>query len=412
MTMQTQDHNTATNNAADAVADEQIIDGKIVEIKPDNALVVMDPAKYATELFASFNEELAVAKRKSARIKYDIATTEGMDSAKSLRNTFVKIRTRADKAKTEAKRPIDLAGKEILARFALLKAAAEAEEAKHNLAITAQEEKIEAEKQAKIEAQRVRTEEIQNRIAHIRGIPAMLVQSSSAAVGDKLAELSEKRLEPAMYDDHLEDAINALNSTIDQLRAMVQTALAREETARQAEADRVELDRLRNEKAEADRKAAADQAAQAEALAAMQRQQQQMTEIMAIQGMGSTAGDRFIVDAALATVRAFTPESYGDLQPMAAMARDMATMKLEATLAALPAPIMVSVAAPSPSLSVTHYQEVVTILTDLASVVRAPAAQQEPVDLGPTDDEIVDLVADAYSWTHEATRARLAKIPY
>ncbi len=408
--MLNQDNNAAGEAATANPGEDKVVDGQIVEVKPDNALVVMDPEKYATELFAPFNKELATLKRTTSRVTYDVATKEGMEVAKNYRSSAVKIRTRADKAKTEAKRPIDQAGKAILARFNLLKIAAEAEEEKHNKAITDREAAIEAEKQAKIEAQRVRTEEIQNRISHIRNIPTLLAQSASVVIADKLEELAAKRLEPSMYDDHLEDAVNALNGTIDQLRELHQKALDREAAARLAEENARELERLRAEKAESDRVAAAQQAAQAEALAAAQHQQAQMQEILDVQNLASYTGDRGAVEAMISKVRAFKPENYGSMQPMANMARDLALNMLTNTLNELPAPIIETVAAPSPSPSGIRYQEAVQ---ELITPVKVSQPMQAPaVDDEPTDAEIVAVVADYYNWSDEVTRARLAKIPF
>jgi hypothetical protein len=233
--------------------DQNTIDGAVTEVKaPDNALVVIDPERYATELFQPFQDQLATAKRRAARATYDVTTKDGMAAAKELVRTFVKIRTSADKAKTEAKRPIDQAGKAILTRFNLIKAGAETEEEKHARVIEAEEARIEEEKQKKIAAERVRIEAIESRIAHIRSLAGQLARADSATLAAKVEEMASKRLDPAMYDEHLDDAVNALNGAVDELRSLHQQALEREEEARRVAAERAELERLRQEQAKRD----------------------------------------------------------------------------------------------------------------------------------------------------------------
>lgn len=256
------------NDTNATAADEAVIGGQITEVKPDNALVVMDPEKYATELFAPFNAELAQAKRRANRQGYDITTKEGMATAKDLRSTFVKLRTRADKTKTEAKRPIDIAGKAILARFNAFRDAAEAEELKHAQAIDAETARREAEQAAKEAEQRAITEAIEARIAHIRGIPAMSASLDSAALALKVDELAGKQIDPNLYPGaYLNDAVEALNETVDKLREMHQMRLNHEAEQRRITTEREELAQLKAQQEardKADREAAAERQRQAD----------------------------------------------------------------------------------------------------------------------------------------------------
>lgn len=238
--------------------DETVIDGAVVEVKPDNALVVIDPTRYATELFAPFNTELATAKRSAARKTYDITTTAGMEQAKELRTTFVKIRTRAEKVKIEAKRPIDQAGKKILEIYGTLETAAKAEEKKHNDVIVAREAEIEAEAQRKRDEERARVEAIENRVALIRGFAETLAKADSGAIEAAIAKLAEKQLLPADYQEYLEDALTAFNATVDRLKVMLTEAQEREAAERQAKADADELARLKAEAAAREKKEAAE----------------------------------------------------------------------------------------------------------------------------------------------------------
>lgn len=272
--------NTATeNNTIDQT------EGAIVEVKPDNALVVLNPQKYAEELFAPYGAQLTQAKRRAAKASYDVATTEGKVALRAIIRSFVTIRTSSDKAKTEAKRPIDQAGKAILAVVAPIAAACKTEEDKYQQILDAQLSAEEAERQRKIEAERVRVENIENRIAAIRGLPIKYAQTDSATLAITVQELVEKRLDPAMYEEYLEDAVRALNTSIEELNQLHAAALEREAAARQAEENARELARLKaeRERVAAEEQAARDAAAKVEREAAAARERQAAAEKAALE---------------------------------------------------------------------------------------------------------------------------------
>lgn len=255
--MQTTDN---TTNDTTNTGDDNVIDGAVTEVKaPSNDLVILDPERFATELFQPFHDQLAVAKRR--RFNYDITTSEGMTKAKEAATLFQKIRTSADKAKTAAKKPIDQAGKAILARFNVIEEAAKAEEKKHNDAITAEKQRLEDIEEEKRQKERARIEAIETRLAYIRGIPAQLAKADSAAISARLSELMAKQLDPALYDEFLEQAVSAMNETTDALRALEQEALERE-------AEKAELERLRQEREAAEECARAEREAREKAAAA------------------------------------------------------------------------------------------------------------------------------------------------
>lgn len=277
--MQTTDN---TTNDTTNTGDDNVIEGAVTEVKaPSNDLVILDPERFATELFQPFHDQLAVAKRR--RFNYDITTSEGMTKAKEAATLFQKIRTSADKAKTAAKKPIDQAGKAILARFNVIEEAAKAEEKKHNDAITAEKQRLEDIEEEKRQKERARIEAIETRLAYIRGIPAQLAKADSAAISARLSELMAKQLDPAMYDEFLEQAVSAMNETTDALRALEKEALERE-------AEKAELERLRQEREAAEARAKAEQearekaaAAEREAAAAREAELQRQLEAMKAQ---------------------------------------------------------------------------------------------------------------------------------
>lgn len=312
--------NTTPNTQA-AVDDENTIDGTIVVKPVDNALAVLNPTQFATELFQPFQDRLTQAKRRATAAKYDITTKDGMAKAKELRASFVKIRTEADDAKSEAKRPIDESGKLILAHFRKIEEAAKAEEKKHADAIAAEEKRLADEKQRKLDQERERVERLQGMVDTIRMFPSTLQGASSDDVRAAVDAWADKSISKAEYQDHFEDAVIALETMVTELRGMLAGALAREEAERKAKEDREELERLRAEQAKRDAEAAERQRLADKAAAESARQAQRASMIadnMAkitnapIRAVGCTSAQQ-IADLSEELLRLdFSEESFGD----------------------------------------------------------------------------------------------------
>lgn len=370
---------------------DNIIDGAITEIKkPDNALVIMDPLKFATELFQPYHDQLATAKRKAARVKYDVSTKDGMAEAKELRATFVTIRTTADKAKTEAKRPIDQSGKLILEHYRKLEEAAKAEEAKHDKAIKDEEARIEAEKQRKLAEERARIEAIEGRIAHIRGIPAKFNDAESEVVQAMLDKMLQTQLEPAKYNEHLEEALTEWNMAIDALRELHTKALAREAEAKRIAEERAELARLKAEQ-EAREKAEKEAAAERDRLARAEADRIEAERRAA-------AAEKAELERQLAAMRA---QLAAFEAPAAAPAVDLAAPGTDATVTAeieqdhtgiIVGHVQVSSDAPADA-QLGIVDEPVPYVAP--TVLREPM-RVDPAPTAPADDEIIELVANTY----------------
>lgn len=370
--------------------DGRTIEGGItvVEEKLDHALVVTNPAQYAKILFEPFFAELTSARRKAAAAKYDITTPAGMEAAKMHAKTFTKIRTNADKVKVEAKKPIDQSGKIILSEFDRLATAAKAEQAKHEKAIADEQARLEKIEEEKRQAERARIEAIETRLSYIRGLPRQLEKADAAFLQARLDELLAKQLDPALYEEFLEQAAEAMIETTDAVRQLLKDAIEREAAA----ARLAEL-----EAAEAARKAAAD---------AMAAQQQLMLDILGIQNLASELvangfdKDRTYVEAALAKVAAFDPAACGAMAPMATLARDSVLPSLQNMLGEL--------------AFVEAAEETTTLLEQQAAVAASVAASEAPAATPapsgayrfparaipepkrPTDIAIVDVLAAHY----------------
>lgn len=407
--MQTND--TTTNTGADQLDDGRTIEGGIkVVAEPDNALVVLDPPRFATELFKPFNDDLASAKRK--RIRYDITTKEGMAQAKEVLANLVKIRTGAEKAKTKAKRPIDLAGKEILAQYNTLETACKAEEKKHADAIAEENARIARIEEEKRQLERVRIEAIEGRIEDIRLIPVTLAKADSSTIAATLDELVARVLKPEDFQEHLEVAIGAQNIAINDVRQLLVETRDRENKDAELARLRAEDERRRADAAETQRKAD-------EAAAALKSQQDQMAAIMEMNNLANTltdAGkdqDRTAIEAALAKLEAFDPAAFGAMAPMATLARDAAKPLLLDLLANLPAPAP----APDPFEPEAPYVDPdIDQQPAVAPVVEARVVAASGVRFGlpamkqrkPADIDLLELVAHHYDVSNETAISWLA----
>jgi len=226
------------------------------EVQEASQLITLVPEKYVAEVFAPFKKSLTKAIKEATGVTYDIQTKEGMNTAKQLRTSFKSIRTAAESTRKERKAPIIEIGKLLDARYKVLESEIAPHEDKYDGDIKAEEKRIEEEKARKEAEERARVEAIENRIANIRNVPVQNMARSSADIVDAISSWSNMVLNPADYDEYLEDAINAVNATLVELEKVRASAAKREADEAKAEADRLELARLREESEKREREAA------------------------------------------------------------------------------------------------------------------------------------------------------------
>lgn len=243
------------------------------------------PERAAVALGESANEaKLRELVAKSAGI-VSATNPDGREEAHRAGMVLLKTRTSIDKAADVAVADAKGFVKAVGAKKVELIAIIQPEETRVMALRDAWDEKIAAEKAAKIAAERARTEAIQARIQRIRDIPMVAVGCDSAAIENLIAEL-----DATVIDDTFEEmrdlasaawlvALESLNGALVKAKASEAAALAAEE-ARKAEAARIEQERatLAAQRAEQERvanenaataKRLADQEA-AQALAAKQ----------------------------------------------------------------------------------------------------------------------------------------------
>ncbi|WP_395119675.1 hypothetical protein ACFCQI_01795 [Rhodanobacter sp. FW102-FHT14D06] len=231
---------------------------------------------------------LADLRQRHQGVVYDVAKPKEMKAAKEARAELRTLRTSLEKTRKEIKAPalercrlIDDEAKRITAELVAL-------EEPIDVQIKAEEARAEAERLAKLEAERLRVEAIQKKIQAIRDVPASLVGKPSVIIAGQLAKLRETTLDEAeLGADYLTatDALTAAVARVQDLLAAQQEADA--EKKRQAERDaemeamRVKMaeqqrliDEAEAERVERERKAAAEEAGRIAREAAEKRQRE------------------------------------------------------------------------------------------------------------------------------------------
>lgn len=295
-------------------------------------LITLKPEKYVAEVFAPFKKSLAKAIKECATIKYDITTTAGMEVAIKARAMFRTIRLNSEKTRKERKAPITEIGKLLDSKANELKAEIVPHEDKYDADIQAEVTRKEVEKQRKIDEERARVEKIENLIQNIRNVPLTLADASAALIREQSNAWSETLLDPDVYQEQIEDAINAVNGTIIELGKLHQRAVEREAAEAKAESDRKELERLRLESEQREREAAQARKDEAE------RQQK-------------------IADAYEVEMKAMREQLAANNEAMARMAQEKAALEaLNAPMVEDPDFKEVEVGKPSPLNPVPAYQ--------------------------------------------------------
>lgn len=238
---------------------------------PATALAAVTLKAAALAHFTAIEPNIRALAEKYRAVAYDVATTKGMDAAKKARLDLRENgRYAVQRAEKAVKDEVNDLKRVIATKVESLIAIVQPVEDHVHGQITAQEEKLAAEKaeRERIEAERKAKHE--TGIATIRGYVAAAHGRSSEQI-----ESGRTRLLGVMIGDdwqeYREQAEAALTETLATLQAMRDTAKAAEDAAAAAEAQRIEQARVAAEQA-AEAKRLADAAAE------LQRQQRAEAE--------------------------------------------------------------------------------------------------------------------------------------
>jgi len=176
---------------------------------------------------------------------YDVATTKGMKEAIAHRAAWRDPRLNVEKMRKVAKAPVLALGKDIDARASWLDEQLRAGEAPVDKQIKAHEAFIEAEKQAKINAEFARVQAIQDAIAEIHMGVMGAVGRSSEHIRAKLEALRAEVLDPLVFQEQMAQAVAARDAGIIKLETALRAQLFTEAEAAKIAAERAELEELR-----------------------------------------------------------------------------------------------------------------------------------------------------------------------
>jgi hypothetical protein len=410
------------------------------------------PQRAAVALGESANEaKLRELVAKSAGI-VAITNADGRDEAHRAGMVLLKTRTGIRATGKAARDDATKFSKAVIAMEDELIGIIEPEETRVLTLRDQWDEKIAAEKAAKIAAERARTEAIAKAIQQIRDIPLMAVGKSSADIGAMIGGLVSREPDES-FEEFIEQAKVARYEALDKLTAAetAQRAIeieaesqrqeavrqaAAAETARLAEVARIvavsqELARLR---AESER-IANEQAIEAKRLADLAAAQEAAAAALRAKAEANLRAEREAQETAMRLERernaAEQAKAAANLKAAqdalaAQVAAHEAAVKLEADHAeALEmnatidadrharAQAMVDQAiADAAAMPATLNELMAATLSLPESVSEHDAMVDAGFDEGPSDNEIIDAVMMTFGWSYDEATKRLTTIDY
>lgn len=239
---------------------------------PVPAPLIVSLKSAALTHFTAIEPNIRALAEKYRAVAYDVATTKGMDAAKKARLDLRENgRYAVQRAEKAVKDEVNDLKRVIATKVESLIAIVQPVEDHVHGQITAQEEKLAAEKAERERVEAERKQGHEDRIAMLRGYVAKAAGLSSARIANGILAVEAIVIDPAAWEEYAERAEIAKIATLTELLRMRDTAKAAEDAAAAAEAQRIEQARVAAEQA-AEAKRLADAAAE------LQRQQRAEAE--------------------------------------------------------------------------------------------------------------------------------------
>lgn len=198
---------------------------------------------------------LAELRQKFGGLVVDVSTPKGLKEAKACTFELRTLRTTLEKKRAELKAPILARGKLLDDEAKRITAEIRAMEEPIDVQIRAEESRIEAERLAKLEAERLRTEAIQQKIQAIRDVPASLVGKPSVIIAGQLEKLRTTMLDEDELGADYVTATDALTAAVARVSDLLAAQQGHEAEQKRIEQERAELERMRTENARLQREA-------------------------------------------------------------------------------------------------------------------------------------------------------------
>lgn len=219
----------------------------------------LDQVTMAVTAINKVEAGLAALREQYAGVVFGVDTTEGMEAAKEARRAVREPRLDVERIRKAAKAPLLALGKRLDSEAARITAELEKIEDPIHLQIKHEEDRKEAEKQARIAAELARVAAIQERIEELRGCQTLTPTSGSKLISEHISDLERIPVDDS-FAEFRPRAEDAKVAGLARLTALLATALAFEAEQDRIRLERAELARLRAEQAERDRLAREEQA--------------------------------------------------------------------------------------------------------------------------------------------------------
>lgn len=220
-------------------------------------LITIEPTSYVAAVYEPFQKRLDDAITAAKDVTYDIATKAGMEVAKINRALFRDIRIEGEKARAARKAPILEIGKLLDSKYKEIAALVEPHETRFDTDIKAEEKRLDDERAAKIKAEAERQSALQSKIDAIKNAPLSAINMSSEDALGVMGDLELIKPTSDEFGERFVEAEIALNTSVAQLKTMIDGKRAQEVLAEQAEAKAkavAEAEKIENERIETARR--------------------------------------------------------------------------------------------------------------------------------------------------------------
>jgi colicin import membrane protein len=204
-------------------------------------------------------DDLRELAKKSATIT-EITNEAGKDQCHASRMVLKNTRLEIERVGEEGREDAVQTSKAIIARQKALIGITKPEEDRLAAIQKTWDERIAAEKEAKIQAEIARVANINGIIDGIRGWPILATNKPSARVAEMVARAESFDIAESVFEEHAENARTVLASSLAALRGLHTAAVEAEQKAIQLKRDQEELARLRADQAKRDKEAREAQA--------------------------------------------------------------------------------------------------------------------------------------------------------
>ncbi|KKK57477.1 hypothetical protein LCGC14_3054050, partial [marine sediment metagenome] len=208
--------------------------------------ISVEEVTHAVAEITKMDVVIAQLHQKYDKVIFEVDKPEGMTAAKEARKEVREPRYFIENLRKDGKRPILALGKQLDGRAAEMTERLMAIETPIHDSIKEEETRLERERQAKIDAEVKRVEDIQERIGKLRGWADDAVRENlpSDHLEQWIADIDAELIDES-FDEFRDQAEDAKTATLARLREIHTATVEREAETAKIAAERAELEELR-----------------------------------------------------------------------------------------------------------------------------------------------------------------------